>query len=124
MAHSLVANLSKSGHKKVHSLKFQILTTPDGLILSIIGPFEGCRHDSRMLRESNLLVLLRQFCHDGAGAHYYAFADLGYFITPHIIIPYNGMLLLFSTQFHLYTRCSYGCATTFQHRDESSTYYC
>lgn len=48
-----------SGHKRVHSIKFQMVTTPDGMIASLFGPVAGSRHNSYMLGESNLLNQLR-----------------------------------------------------------------
>jgi DDE superfamily endonuclease len=39
-----------NGHKRVHALKFQSLSSPDGLILDLTGPWEGRRHDCGMLR--------------------------------------------------------------------------
>ena len=44
-----------NGHHRVHALKFQSLTTANGLIANMWGPMEGRRHDVIMLRESNLL---------------------------------------------------------------------
>ena len=38
-----------SGHKKVHSIKFQSIATPNGLTANLYGPVEGKRHDSAML---------------------------------------------------------------------------
>ena len=38
-----------NGHKKVHSIKFQFIATPNGLIANLYGPVEGKRHDSAML---------------------------------------------------------------------------
>jgi hypothetical protein len=49
-----------SGHKRCHGIKFQSVTTPDGLIALLFGPINGNRHDSYMLRESGLLHQLRQ----------------------------------------------------------------
>ena len=34
-----------NGHKRKHSLKFQVANSPDGLILHAYGPTEGRRHD-------------------------------------------------------------------------------
>ena len=50
-------NLQKhiySGHKRVHCLNYQAVTTPDGLALHFYGPIEGARHDITLLRESRL----------------------------------------------------------------------
>ena len=40
-----------SGHKRLHGLKYQSIIFPNGLIGSLIGPYEGRRHDLGMLRE-------------------------------------------------------------------------
>lgn len=49
-----------SGHKRTHGIKFQSVTTPDGLIACLFGPIPGSRHDSFMLAESGLLLQLEQ----------------------------------------------------------------
>jgi DDE superfamily endonuclease len=49
-----------SGHKRHHGLKFQSVVTPDGLFASMFGPICGNRHDSYMLRESNILSALEE----------------------------------------------------------------
>ena len=47
-----------SGHKRCHGVKFQAIYTPDGLIACLFGPMNGNRHDSHMLRESQVLEQL------------------------------------------------------------------
>ena len=37
-----------NGHKRVHSLKYQAVVTPNGLIANLYGPVEGKRHDAGM----------------------------------------------------------------------------
>lgn len=49
-----------SGHKRTHCLKYQNVVCPDGIIASMIGPFQGSRHDAGMLRESNLYQQLEE----------------------------------------------------------------
>ena len=49
-----------NGHKRVHAIKFQSVATPNGLIANLFGPVEGKRHNSAMLRMSNLLPELQQ----------------------------------------------------------------
>ena len=44
-----------NGHKKVHSLKYQSVVIPNGLIASMYGHVEGKRHDCQMLTWSGLL---------------------------------------------------------------------
>ena len=40
-----VQAIAYNGHKRNHALKYQAVTTPDGLILHAAGPLEGRRHD-------------------------------------------------------------------------------
>jgi len=44
-----------NGHKKVHSIKFQSIATPNGLIANLHGALEGKRHDTSMLAQSRVL---------------------------------------------------------------------
>ncbi|XRB22835.1 DDE Tnp4 domain-containing protein [Pseudoscourfieldia marina] len=47
-----------SGHKRRHGLRYQAVTTPDGLIAHMFGPLPGRRHDLTLLRQSGLLEQL------------------------------------------------------------------
>ncbi|XP_046860923.1 uncharacterized protein LOC124454159 [Xenia sp. Carnegie-2017] len=49
-----------NGHKRVHSLKFQGVALPNGLIAHIFGPVEGKKHDAGMLADSNFHQDLEQ----------------------------------------------------------------
>jgi hypothetical protein len=52
--------MSYSGHKRCHGVKFQSVVTPDGLITCLYGPFEGSGHNARMLVESKIVEKLRE----------------------------------------------------------------
>jgi AraC-like DNA-binding protein len=69
-----------NGHRRVHYIKFQSVMAPDGVIIHLAGPFEGIRHDARMLVESDLLEYLQKFCHedDIEKTPYYIYGDLAY----------------------------------------------
>ena len=47
--------------KRVHSIKFQSLAPPNGLIRNLSRPYEGRRHDITVLHESRSLNDLRRF---------------------------------------------------------------
>jgi hypothetical protein len=47
-----------SGHKTCHGIKFQSGIVPDDLIACFYGPVPASRHDSQLLRESNLIKQL------------------------------------------------------------------
>ena len=44
---SMWQRIAYNGHKRKHTLKFQSLTTPDGLVLDAFGPLEG-RKETRL----------------------------------------------------------------------------
>jgi DDE superfamily endonuclease len=66
-----------SGHKRSHGIKFQSVTTPDGLIALLFGPINGNRHDSYMLAESGLLPKLRALFPPGS-VRYSLYGDPAY----------------------------------------------
>ena len=73
-------------HKKQHGNNHQGLTTPDGLLIEMFGPFEGRTNDKKMLRSSNLLNRM---------AHYFPgyclFGDKGYdHGHPSLQVPFKG----------------------------------
>ena len=56
-----------NGHKRVHSLKFQSVALPNGLIANLYGPVEGRRHDASMLKDSGLLTTLQREAYNSRG---------------------------------------------------------
>ncbi|PXF46694.1 hypothetical protein BWQ96_03520 [Gracilariopsis chorda] len=80
------------GHKRRNCLKFQALSTPDGLIFHIFGPVEGRRHDMMVYRHSNIdEELSTTLCI--YGTQYYIYGDPAYVIRPYLIIGYGGAFL-------------------------------
>jgi len=82
-----------NGHKRVHSLKFQSVTTPDGIIVHMSGPWLGRRHDCRMLRESGLPENLQQYAKDADNNPFYLYGDPAYPLSPYLLAPYKGIAL-------------------------------
>ena len=78
-----------NGHKKRHCVKFQALTLPDGLILHMYGPMEGCRHDLTMFRHSNLGGHLNEHMLI-SGRQFYVYADSAYQLQPYMMVGYRG----------------------------------
>ena len=66
------------GIARKHALKFQSLTTPDGLILDAFGPLEGRRHDWTLYIHSDAEDLLPIVLEVIDGMKYCIFADSGY----------------------------------------------
>ncbi len=48
------------GHHRVYAIKFQSVVSPDGLLLNLVGPWLGIRHDSRIFQESGVKDLLKE----------------------------------------------------------------
>lgn len=82
-----------NGHKRVHALKYQSVTTPDGLIRDFFGPVEGRRHDSYLLAESNFVERARDVCVDTTGKKLSIYGDPAYANTSVIMSGYKGSVL-------------------------------
>lgn len=63
------------GRKKFHGAKFQGVSVPSGLIVSLYGPYEGRRHDIGMLRDSGLIEWLHTNCKHSDGSLYRVYGD-------------------------------------------------
>jgi hypothetical protein len=66
-----------SGYKKRHGLKFQCVTTPDGYVALLHGPYSGRMHDAAIFRETGLEDTLRVMMPD-LDETYHLVADLAY----------------------------------------------
>eukprot|EP00033_Pygsuia_biforma_P005605 GCRY01006191.1.p1 GENE.GCRY01006191.1~~GCRY01006191.1.p1 ORF type:complete len:384 (+),score=7.06 GCRY01006191.1:425-1576(+) len=78
-----------SGHKRLHGIKFQGVSTPNGIIQEMYGPVPAHRHDARILRESGLLEKLKNNC-ELNGEWVYLYGDPAYPNRPFLIRPYTG----------------------------------
>ena len=74
----------------MHTIKFQSVATPDGLVAFLHGPFEGRRHDSGMLRESGLLQLLEQHSVSPNGDIMCIYGDPASPLRPHLQAPFRN----------------------------------
>jgi len=70
-------NVAYNGHKRKHALKYQAVTTPDGLILHVYGPLEGRRHDWTLYMRSGLDESLGDLLLVD-GKQYVIYGDSGY----------------------------------------------
>ena len=74
-----------SGHKRHHGLKFQSVVVPDGMIVQMFGPVEGRRHDTTLLRASNLDQSMQLLPPDA-----YIYGDQAYPVRRWLLSPYRG----------------------------------
>lgn len=79
-----------NGHEKVHSIKFQSIAAPNGLVANLYGPVEGRRHDSGMLARSGLLNQLQQYSFDTNGSELCIYGDPAYPLSVHLQCPFKG----------------------------------
>lgn len=81
-----------NGHKRVHGLKFQCITTPDGMIAHMFGPIEGRRHDAGLLRESGVEQQMQHHMTKANGEVYSVYGDPAYPLSPYVIPPFEELL--------------------------------
>ena len=77
-----------NGHKRVHSLKFQSVVSPNGLIANLFGPVEGRRHDAAMLVMSGLLDELEEYSYAPNGDALCIYGDPAYPLRQHLQCPF------------------------------------
>lgn len=70
-----------SGHKRIHCLSYQTVTTPDGLIFHLYGPVEGRQPDRFLYRKSNLDAVLQESL-SIEGEQHYIYGDQAYILRP------------------------------------------
>lgn len=70
-----------SGHKRIHCLIYQTITTPDGLMFYMHGPEVGRRHDMTLYRESGIGAVLEQALVID-GKQYCIYGDAAYMLRP------------------------------------------
>ncbi|KAJ8909728.1 hypothetical protein NQ315_014379 [Exocentrus adspersus] len=78
-----------SGHKKFHCVKYESVVTPDGLTVSLMGAFEGQRHDAGIFRESGFYGQLEEKARF-KNSQYIIFGDQAYGIRELLLCPYPG----------------------------------
>lgn len=79
--HGSLQRACYSGHKRMHCLIYQTVTTPDGLIFYLYGPEVGRRHDTTLLRKSGLEERLQAILLID-GRQFYLYGDAAYMIRP------------------------------------------
>jgi len=81
-----------SGHKRQHCLKYQIVGTPDGMIVDMFGPIEGRHADGYLLDQSRLLQRLEANEEFSSSPRYWQlYGDQGYALRPRLCCPHKGI---------------------------------
>lgn len=79
-----------SGHKHDHTMQFLAIVTPDGLIASIYGPFEGRCGDWAMFKECGLQDRILSSAHDTSGDQLYIYGDKAFYLEEDVIGAYRA----------------------------------
>jgi len=82
-----------SGQKHFHSIKYQAITTPDGIIIHVGGPFSGRRHDARLADDSRIRSYLSEHARSPTGVQMVVYGDEGYGQSDEIKAPFRGNIL-------------------------------
>ena len=77
-----------SGHKRVHTIKFQSVVISDGIIANLHGPVEGCCNGSGMLAYSGLLQQLEQHSYNLYEEPMCLYGDSAYLLRVHLQRPF------------------------------------
>lgn len=85
-------NVCYNGHKRKHALKFQAVTTADGLFYHVYGPVEGRRHDWTLYMRSGLDEQMEDVLYID-GIQYCIYGDSGYNSRPYLEVPFQGSTL-------------------------------
>ena len=89
-----------NGHKRIHSLKYQALMLPNGIVGHFFGPIEGRRHDSAMYHLSGLDAQISDV-HSTDGRLLAIYGDSAYAFRRYLITPFKGANLTdLQTQFN------------------------
>lgn len=82
--------IAYNGHKRKHALKYQSVTSPDGLIIDFFGPVEGRRHDCFLLSVSGLEDRLCTYARDSRDQQMCVYGDPAYGVSTWILSPFGG----------------------------------
>jgi hypothetical protein len=66
--------------KKGHRYKYQAIISPDGLISSLSGPWEGPKTDWAIYLDSGIGDLVKENARNLRGERVFVFGDAGYFM--------------------------------------------
>lgn len=83
-----------SGHKRVHCVKYQSVVCPDGIIASMMGPYQGSRHDAGILRDTNLYEQLEIKTRFSVENKFVLYGDAAYPIRELLLKPYQTRALV------------------------------
>ncbi|KIJ36873.1 hypothetical protein M422DRAFT_106643, partial [Sphaerobolus stellatus SS14] len=96
---SFLQELAYTGYKKVHGMKFQALTVPNGLVAHLAGPYRAPQNDMGIYAESKLeQMMLEKAIQPGSSPedpperrYFQIYGDSAYGLSPVMISPYMAI---------------------------------
>ena len=79
-----------NGQKRVHTIKSQIIATPNGLVANIYGPVESRFYDGRTHAYLDILFLLQQYWTNQTGNQLCIYGGLFYPLRTQLQAPFNN----------------------------------
>jgi hypothetical protein len=79
-----------SGHKKAHGCKYSAIVTPDGIVSSLVGPFNGSENDWFMFQRSGVIRRLRRLFTNRR--QLFLYGDPAYYSSFGVIAPFKHRL--------------------------------
>jgi len=79
-----------SGYKNAHTMVFQSIVTPDGLLVHVKGPYEGRASDWGIYKDSGLQDKLKEYAKDENGQQLWVYRDAGYGMSEGIMSSYRA----------------------------------
>ncbi|SCU81144.1 LAFA_0C02960g1_1 [Lachancea sp. 'fantastica'] len=89
--YGVAPNAVYSGHKRTHILKYQAVTTPDGICVDLAGPSVGSQYDSFMFMYSGLYDKLNGLKFDNE--QYKVYGGPAYRSSDVLVVGYKGQML-------------------------------
>ena len=77
-----------NGWKRVHCIKFQAFTTPDGILQHLSQPFAGIKHNSSILAETGLLGNLKRLL-EFKDRTFHLYGDPAYMFCSVMRVPFR-----------------------------------
>ncbi|KIJ37218.1 hypothetical protein M422DRAFT_178426, partial [Sphaerobolus stellatus SS14] len=79
--------------KRIHCLKYHAVISPDGLVIHVYGPVDGCQHDETVFKESGLPDFLNKHFWTPDSHPLFLYGDPAYSVEPHMLSPYKGPVI-------------------------------
>jgi hypothetical protein len=82
----------------MHCLKYQAISTPDGIIVHLGGPFAGRNNDAGVLIRSSIRYYLSEYARSPVGRQLVVYGDEGYSQSTEVQAAFRGNVLTYEQE--------------------------